>query len=173
MARFESPLQIVGLFICASFVAIGVIYVLNLEAAKRYGEKSESPVTSEEPQPPPGFLDQFGKKLKALLKIQDSQSRRKRSATEENFTTVLSENLLTESLNRRKLRDVPGKVALLDPTQDEITAEILRQFCPKNDATKTSAEPFNNTKIELQFKVLEDNEALDEPVFTCQSYGNR
>ena len=39
MARFESPLQIFGLFLCAALVAIGVIFVLNLEVDKRYGNE--------------------------------------------------------------------------------------------------------------------------------------
>ena len=41
MARFESPLQIFGLFVCAAFVAIGVIFMLNLEVEKRFGKTEE------------------------------------------------------------------------------------------------------------------------------------
>ena len=41
MARFESPCQIFGLFLCASLVAIGVIFMLNLEASKRYGDEND------------------------------------------------------------------------------------------------------------------------------------
>jgi hypothetical protein len=61
-------------------------------------------------------------------------SRHKRSVTddpESKFATDLSENMLTESLNRHKLRGVEHKVAKLNPTTDQITSEILRQFCPK------------------------------------------
>jgi hypothetical protein len=41
MARFDSPCQIGGLFISAALIAVGVIYVLNLEATKRYGNENE------------------------------------------------------------------------------------------------------------------------------------
>ena len=37
MARFESPCQIFGLFLGAALISIGVIFVLNIEASKRYG----------------------------------------------------------------------------------------------------------------------------------------
>ena len=40
MARFESPCQIFSLFLGAALVAIGVIFFLNVEATKRFGEKS-------------------------------------------------------------------------------------------------------------------------------------
>ena len=44
MAKFESPCQIFGLFLGAGLVAVGVIFFLNVEAAKRYGgnENEES-----------------------------------------------------------------------------------------------------------------------------------
>ena len=38
MARYESPCQIIGLFVGATLVAVGVIFVLNIEATKRYEE---------------------------------------------------------------------------------------------------------------------------------------
>ncbi len=41
MGKFESPCQIAGLFVGAALVAIGVIFVLNIEATKRYGEPGE------------------------------------------------------------------------------------------------------------------------------------
>ena len=37
MAKFESPCQIFGLFLGAGLVAVGVIFFLNIEAARRYG----------------------------------------------------------------------------------------------------------------------------------------
>ena len=50
----------------------------------------------------------------------------------------LSEELLTESLNHHKLRNVAQKVAKLNPHEDQITREILKQFCPKIEQTTTS-----------------------------------
>ena len=38
MGRYDSPGQIFGLFAGAALVAVGVIFVLNVEASKRYGE---------------------------------------------------------------------------------------------------------------------------------------
>ena len=60
-----------------------------------------------------------------------SRPRPKRSieGEESQKTTKLSENLLTESLNGHKLRNVAMKVARLNPQKDQITKEILDQFC--------------------------------------------
>ena len=41
MGRYDSPGQIFGLFAGAALVAVGVIFVLNVEASKRYGENDE------------------------------------------------------------------------------------------------------------------------------------
>ena len=41
MGRYDSPGQIFGLFAGAALVAVGVIFVLNVEASKRYGEDDE------------------------------------------------------------------------------------------------------------------------------------
>ena len=38
MARLESPCQIFGVFLGAGLVAMGVIFFLNIEAAKRFGQ---------------------------------------------------------------------------------------------------------------------------------------
>ena len=38
MGRYDSPGQIFGLFAGAALVAVGVIFVLNVEASKRYGQ---------------------------------------------------------------------------------------------------------------------------------------
>ena len=39
MGKFESKCQIFSLFAGAALVAVGVIFVLNIEANKRYGNK--------------------------------------------------------------------------------------------------------------------------------------
>ena len=41
MGRYDSPGQIFGLFAGAAIVAVGVIFVLNVEASKRYGQDDE------------------------------------------------------------------------------------------------------------------------------------
>ena len=41
MGRYDSPGQIFGLFAGAALVAVGVIFVLNVEASKRYGQDDE------------------------------------------------------------------------------------------------------------------------------------
>ena len=51
----------------------------------------------------------------------------------------LSEELLTESLNHHKLRNVAQKVAKLNPHTDQITKEILKQFCPKIEQTTSTS----------------------------------
>ena len=38
MAKYESPCQVLGLFMGAVLVSCGVIYILTLEANKRYGD---------------------------------------------------------------------------------------------------------------------------------------
>ncbi len=90
------------------------------------------------------------------------------------------------------------KVALLDPETDQITAEILRQFCPKpvivnlteeviyadqdNDKKSSPDHKFPpiNTKngdldrpnsTLLSFKVDPDDSPREVPVFACESYG--
>ena len=40
MAKYESPCQVLGLFAGAILVSCGVIYILTLEANKRYGDVS-------------------------------------------------------------------------------------------------------------------------------------
>ena len=41
MGRYDSPGQIFGLFAGAALLAVGVIFVLNVEASKRYGQDDE------------------------------------------------------------------------------------------------------------------------------------
>ena len=41
MAKYESKCQVLGLFAGAVLVSCGVIYILTLEANKRYGDASE------------------------------------------------------------------------------------------------------------------------------------
>ena len=41
MAKYESPCQVIGLFAGAVLVSCGVIYILTLEANKRYGDPHE------------------------------------------------------------------------------------------------------------------------------------
>ena len=41
MGRYDSPGQIFGLFAGAALVAVGVIFVLNVEASKRYAQDDE------------------------------------------------------------------------------------------------------------------------------------
>merc|ERR1712218_78545 len=97
----------------------GVIYFLNIEAAKRFGQNLSGSNSSE----------QYNNEAKF------HGSRQKRSImsqTDEN----LSEDLLTESLNHHKLRNVAKKVAKLNRKEDQITKEILRQFCPKIKKSK-------------------------------------
>ena len=47
----------------------------------------------------------------------------------------MSENLLTESLDGHRIRNIGRKVAYLDPENDQIVREILRQFCPKTNCS--------------------------------------
>ena len=98
-------------------------------------------------------------------------------------TTKLSENLLTESLNGHKLRNVAMKVARLNPQKDQITKEILDQFCPPkmvncslpNEDSKLDLEnhefPWLSNKEEnetiLQFK----DEPMIQTVYVCEDYG--
>ena len=48
MARFETPCQIVSLFLCAALVSVAVIFVLQAEAHKRYGGGEEASASSRE-----------------------------------------------------------------------------------------------------------------------------
>ena len=114
-----------------------------------------------------------------------SRPRPKRSieGEESQKTTKLSENLLTESLNGHKLRNVAMKVARLNPQKDQITKEILDQFCrPKmvncslqNEDSKLDLEnhefPLLSNKEEnetiLQFK----DEPMVQTVYVCEDYG--
>ena len=97
-------------------------------------------------------------------------------------TTKLSENLLTESLNGHKLRNVAMKVARLNPQKDQITKEILDQFCPKMVNCSLQEESELKEENHHEFPLLsdkEENETIlqfkDEPmiqtVFVCEDYG--
>merc|ERR1711860_12548 len=188
MARFESPLQIFGLFLCAALVAIGVIFVLNLEVDKRYENSQERSARSPKEmlvdnEDKISLFDRFRHNLGNLL-----SRRQKRSIGEESQkktlekTTKLSENLLTESLNGHKLRNVAMKVARLNPQKDQITKEILDQFCPKMVNCSLQEESELKEEIHHEFPLLsdkEENETIlqfkDEPmiqtVFVCEDYG--
>ena len=48
--------------------------------------------------------------------------------------TDLSENLLTEGLKHRKIRNIEEKIEFLKK-DDQIVSEIVRQFCPKPPTT--------------------------------------
>lgn len=56
MGRFESPIQVVGLFLAASVVSIGVIFFLNAEAHSRLHHKttpqSDQHISSQSPSAP-------------------------------------------------------------------------------------------------------------------------
>jgi len=130
------------------------------------------------------LFDRFRHNLENLL-----SRRQKRSIGEESQkktlekTTKLSENLLTESLNGHKLRNVAMKVARLNPQKDQITKEILDQFCPKMVNCSLQEESELKEEIHHEFPLLsdkEENETIlqfkDEPmiqtVFVCEDYGN-
>ena len=50
------------------------------------------------------------------------------------YASDLSEHLLTEGLNHRQIRNVADKIAWLR-NDDQIVAEIVRQFCPRPSTT--------------------------------------
>ena len=60
--------------------------------------------------------------------------------------TDLSENLLTEGLKHRKIRNIEEKIEFLKK-DDQIVSEIVRQFCPKPPTTTTpvTTEAFGST----------------------------
>ena len=96
----------------------------------------------------------------------------------QNYATKLSENLLTESLNGHKLRNVAKKVARLNPKTDQITAEILKQFCPKINCTEENEQveinhdfPLLDNKGENETKLEFRGEPLIETVYVCEDYG--
>ena len=47
MAKYESPCQVLGLFMGAVLVSCCVIYILTLEANKRYGDGQSQDETNE------------------------------------------------------------------------------------------------------------------------------
>jgi len=48
MGRFESPLQVAGLFFCATFVSVGLIFFINAEAQSRQSRlENRHPPTSK------------------------------------------------------------------------------------------------------------------------------
>ena len=115
--------------------------------------------------------------------IETEESEEEPLKKEDKKATKLSENLLTESLNGHKLRNVARKVARLNPEKDQITAEILKQFCPKINCSETGEEK-SDAKMEIrhEFPLLstkEENETQlefrDEPmvktVHACEDYG--
>ena len=55
-----------------------------------------------------------------------------------------SEELLTESLKHHKIRNVAQKVSKLDPNHDQITKEILKQFCPAQPVTTEKLSKVNS-----------------------------
>ena len=76
------------------------------------------------------------------------------------YATDLSENLLIEGLNHRKIRNIEEKIEWLK-NDDQIVAEIVRQFCPKPMTTTipptTEAPKLNGSNsfyIMKQFSVL-------------------
>ena len=62
--------------------------------------------------------------------------------------TDLSENLLTEGLKHRKIRNIDEKIEFLKK-DDQIVSEIVRQFCPKPTTTTIppTTETFGSTGI--------------------------
>ena len=48
MAKYESPCQVAVLFVGAILVSCGVIYILKLEAAKRYAHTDDKTVENED-----------------------------------------------------------------------------------------------------------------------------
>ena len=62
--------------------------------------------------------------------------------------TDLSENLLTEGLKHRKIRNIEEKIEFLKQ-DDQIVSEIVRQFCPKPPITTIppTTEAFGSTGI--------------------------
>ena len=60
------------------------------------------------------------------------------------YASDLSENILTEGLNHRKIRNVEEKIAWLKE-DDQIVEEIVRQFCPKPPTTTASPQTVATT----------------------------
>lgn len=178
MGRYDSPGQIFGLFAGAALVAVGVIFVLNVEASKRYGQDDEIIAQEKKINPTPSLAARLLNKLGNLGswfksgQQEDSEGRlrQKRSIIddqEENDleedepiifpNTQLSENLLSQSLNGHKIRNVANKVKHLDSINDQIVLEILRQFCPT-----TLQEPRNDSSVFYEEALQESLEDLQD-----------
>ena len=56
------------------------------------------------------------------------------------YASDLSENMLTEGLKQRKIRNIDEKIAWLKK-DDQIVEEIVRQFCPKPPTTTPAPTP--------------------------------
>jgi len=186
MGKYDSPGQIFGLFAGAALVAMGVIFVLNIEANKRYGTRDEDVIVQERNiNPTPSLARRVLNKLRSFgvwFKSDGNNDeankvhlRQKRSViylpegagedfneneSEDEFdltATQLSENLLSQSLNGHKIRNVVDKVKHLDPVNDQIVSEILRQFCPKPE--KIPEQPINESSPMIDENM--QNETLD------------
>merc|ERR1712079_277320 len=186
MGKYDSPGQIFGLFAGAALVAMGVIFVLNIEANKRYGTRDEDVIVQERNiNPTPSLTRRVLNKLRSFgvwFKSDGNNDeankvhlRQKRSViylpegagedfneneSEDEFdltATQLSENLLSQLLNGHKIRNVVDKVKHLDPVNDQIVSEILRQFCPKPE--KIPEQPINESSPMIDENM--QNETLD------------
>ena len=78
-----------------------------------------------------------------------------------------SEELLTESLKHHKIRNVAQKVSKLDPKHDQITKEILRQFCPQPITEKPSK--INPDETETSNPISVSTEKFEESNKTTES----
>ena len=78
-----------------------------------------------------------------------------------------SEELLTESLKHHKIRNVAQKVSKLDPKHDQITKEILRQFCPQPVTEKP--RNINPVETETSIPISVSTEKFEESNKTTES----
>ena len=94
---------------------------------------------------------QFSKNLQETYRVASSSDKEDidedgNDEDDTKYASDLSENILTEGLNHRKIRNVEEKIAWLKE-DDQIVEEIVRQFCPKPPTT-TPSPPTEATAIE-------------------------
>ena len=87
-----------------------------------------------------------------------------------------SEELLTESLKHHKIRNVAQKVSKLDPMHDQITKEILKQFCPQPVTEKLSninsdeTETSNPTTSSVSTEKFEESNKTTESLISNHTF---
>ena len=137
MARFETPCQIVSLFIGAAGVAVLIILFLNAEVRHRNSEHAEESVMEDDIDGLGySFYSNILDRMAEMVNEEEegTENRRVRRDLSDVVHNELSEALLSEAVSGHKVRNIADKI-MMAGEESQLVKTVLDLYCPPQELT--------------------------------------